>query len=84
MKESRMAVRMIALLSLQHMLVDFLCAYGLYHDTSLPFAGYVIYNFLAFVLQLRLLQLALLTRRPAEGSCLLRDVTPLRGPWWIL
>ena len=52
MKESRMAIRMIALLSLQHMLVDFLCAYGLYHDTSLPFAGYVIYNFLAFVLQL--------------------------------
>ncbi|MBQ6655641.1 MAG: hypothetical protein IJM79_09000 [Erysipelotrichaceae bacterium] len=51
MKDTKMAVRMIALLSIQHMLVDFMCAYGLYHDSSIPFAGYVTYNFLAFVLQ---------------------------------
>ena len=51
MKNRKMAVRMIALLSIQHMLVDFMCAYGLYHDASITFAGYLIYNFLAFVLQ---------------------------------
>ena len=51
MKNVKMAVRMIALLSLQHMLVDFMCSFGLYHDASIPFIGYVIYNFLAFVLQ---------------------------------
>ncbi len=51
MKNTGMAVRMIALLSIQHMLVDFMCSYGLYNDSSIPFIGYVIYNFLAFVLQ---------------------------------
>ena len=48
------AVQRIALLSLCHMGIDFLCAFALYHSFVRHYEAFLLYNFCAFALQMPL------------------------------
>ena len=46
------AIRQIAILSIAHMGIDFLCAFSLYHSFSDILNVFFLYNFCAFALQM--------------------------------